>query len=103
MMPHDPQNWLDIIKHMPPWLGGMLMAMVIAVLRVVYDKEETHFTRVLLEAFICGSLTLAFGSGADAMGMGDGWHLFIGGLVGFLGSQAIRRLAYRAINSRIGK
>lgn len=102
-MPHDPSNWIKVIEHMPPWLGGALMAMVIAVLRVVYDREETQVTRVLLEAFICGSLTLAFGSGANAIGLGEGWHLFIGGLVGFLGSQAIRNLAYRAIRSRIDK
>lgn len=102
-MQHDPDNWIKVIENMPPWLGGVLMAVVISVMRVIYDKEETHIMRIVLEALICASLTLAFGSAAIAMGLGQGWHLFIGGMVGFLGSHAIRRLAYRAINARIGK
>lgn len=77
------------------------MAVMVSVLRVVYDQEETSAVRIILEALICGSLTLAGGSATVALGLGDGWHLFIGGAVGFLGSQSIKQLAIKVIHRKV--
>lgn len=102
-MPNNPDNWFTLIKHMPPWLSGVLMAVVVAMLRVIYDKQETHLARVALEGVICGALTLAAGSAISAMGLSDQWHMFIGGLIGFMGVETVRKIAMKAIDKRIDK
>lgn len=79
------------------------MAVVISVLRVVYDREETSFTRIMLEALICGALSVSAGSALDAMGYGQNWYLFCGGVIGFMGSQSIRVIANRFITKKIDK
>ena len=79
------------------------MSFVIAVLRVVYDKEELTVFRILLEALLCGALTATIGSAMIALGYDQQWYLAIGGTVGFMGTQSIRALAYKVINRKVGK
>lgn len=83
------------------WLGGTLMAIVVSALRVIYDKEETNFVRILLESLICGFMTISAGSAFIAMGYSSNWYLFCGGVIGFMGSQSIRAIAYKIINKKI--
>ena len=90
----------DSFQNFPPWVGGVLMAAMMSVLRVVYDREETNFCRILMESLICGGLTMASGSALVAMGYGQGWYMFCGGAIGFMGSQSIRAVAYRVIDRR---
>lgn len=78
------------------------MAVVISFLRVVYDKEETNFFRIMLESLICGALTITTGSALSAMGYSENWYLFCGGVIGFMGSQSIRALAYAIIKKKTG-
>ena len=85
----------------PAWFGGAVMAIFISILRIVYDKEETSFVRIMLEAVICGALSVAAGSALDAMGYGQKWYLFCGGVIGFMGSQTIRALACRFIEKKL--
>lgn len=92
-----------LLKGLPPWAGGIMMAIFVSILRVIYDAEETNLIRAISEGLICGALTLSIGSGVEAMGFGNGWHLFIGGMVGALGSQYIRAVAKRVINTRTKK
>ncbi len=101
LMPHNPDNWFTMIKHMPPWLSGVFMAVVIAILRVIYDKQETEWSRMFLEAAICGALTFASGGAVSALGMSEHWHPVIGGFIGFIGVQAVRKLAISFIEKRI--
>ena len=98
-MPDNPNNWNYIF---PPWMGGMLMAISMSVLRIIYDKEETNFMRIVLESLICGGLTLSTGSALVAMGYGPEWYLFCGGMIGFMGSQFIRALAKKVIKKKVG-
>jgi len=77
------------------------MAFFMAVVRVIYDKEETSAVRILMEAFICGSLTVSAGSAFAAMGYGQNWYLFCGGMIGMLGSQTLRAFAKKFINKKI--
>jgi lambda family phage holin len=83
-----------------PWLGGVLMAGVMSTLRIIYDREETHWLRIVMEGIICGGLTVAAGSALVAMGYDQGWYLFCGGAIGFMGSQSVRALAYKLIKKK---
>ena len=76
------------------------MAMVISVIRVIYDRKETNFFRILMESIICGALSVSAGSALDAMGYGQNWYLFCGGVIGFMGSQSIRALANKYISTK---
>ena len=92
----------EFFSNPPPWAGGALMAMVISVLRVVYDREETNFVRIALESMICGALSIAAGSALAGMGYGQEWYLFCGGVIGFMGSQSIRALANKFFSKKAG-
>jgi lambda family phage holin len=98
-------NFIDSLKAVmdsaPPGVGGFLMAVMISIVRVIYDREETSFIRIMMESLICGFLTVAAGSAMAALGYGDNWYLFAGGMIGFLGSQSIRALAYKIIDKRV--
>lgn len=97
----DPNSWMNFIDSLPPWAGGAIMAFFVSVLRLVYDSEETTFQRIMLEAAICGSLTVAAGSALDAMGFGQNWYLACGGMIGFMGSQSVRVIAYKIIDRKV--
>ena len=76
------------------------MAMAISIIRVIYDRKETNFLRIMMEAVICGALSVSAGSALDAMGYGQNWYLFCGGVIGFMGSQSIRALANKYISTK---
>lgn len=84
-------------------VAGFVMATALSVLRVIYDKEETSFVRIVLESLICGGLCVASGSGFQAAGLGPDWYLFLGGWFGFFGAQTIRALAKRYLVRSIDK
>lgn len=100
-MDSGPDTLLKFLEALPPWVGGVVMAVTIAILRVIYDKEETSTSRVLLEGLICGALTLTAGSAIEALGISHDWHLFLGGVIGFIGSHSIRQIAIKYINRKI--
>lgn len=100
-MPDNPNTLIRFFEGLPPWVAGAFMACVVAALRVVYDKEETSFIRIMLESLICACLTIAAGSAMNAMGFGPNWYLGAGGFIGFMGSQSIRALANKVISKRI--
>lgn len=87
----------------PPWLAGVFMAFAMAVMRVWLDDKETAWQRIVIEGFICSGFTLAAGSALAAAGYGQNWYLAVGGLIGGLGSQSIRAIAYRWMRKRSGK
>ncbi|QPG06963.1 phage holin, lambda family [Salinimonas marina] len=83
----------DHLKETPPTVISAALAVVISILRVIYDKEETSFVRILLESALCGALAVVAGSGVTALGLDQDWTIFIGGSIGFIGSQSIRAYA----------
>lgn len=101
-MPDNPSNWLTLLNNVPPQVSAAIMAMVMAVLRVVYDREETKPIRVVLEALICGALSLTASSGVLALGLSIHWAMFAGGVIGYFGSTTVRTFAVKLINRRIG-
>ena len=76
---------------------GVALAMVLSVLRVVYDREETRPMRIVLESVICGLLSVAASAAINAMGWDPNWSVFAGGVIGYMGSTAVRAAAVKFI------
>lgn len=91
----DPQNWIGMWSSLPEPFRAALLSVLIAALRILYDDREPRPFRRLLEASLCGGLTLAIASGLEAMGVSAGWGTFAGGAVGLLGAEFVRSLAVR--------
>jgi len=100
-MPDNPNTWTDILNNLPPQISGVLMAMFIAVIRILYDNEETKPMRVFLEALLCGALSLAASSGILAMGLDINWAVFVGGSIGYFGSASVRDFALNFLDKKI--
>lgn len=101
-MPDNLQQLQNAIQNMdlPPWLGGVVMAFMMSVFRVWMDDRETAWRRMLVEGLMCAGFTWAAGAGMIAAGFGPHWYLPLGGLIGGIGSQAIRACAYRWLKSK---
>jgi lambda family phage holin len=84
-------------KNLDPTIMAPIFAIIVSILRVVYDGKETRVIRIVLEAAICGLLTLAAGSAIRAMGLNDDWSMVAGGIIGFLGSEFVRYTAKRIV------
>lgn len=69
---------------------GAVMATIIAYLRVMYDGQETHQLRVLLEALICGSLSLCATSVIGWLQLPPDLAIAAGGAIGFMGVNTLR-------------
>ena len=98
MIPLESIHRLAEYSH--PAVGGAIMAVVMSVIRVVYDRKETSILRIVLESLICGALSVSAGSALEALGYGQNWYLFCGGMIGFMGSQSIRALANKYISTK---
>lgn len=93
----------DFLTKLPPEVAGVLMAMFISVLRVIYDKEDTKPMRIILEAGICGGLSLTASYGIAALGLDVNWAVFSGGVIGYLGSATVRQIAMLVLKNKVGK
>lgn len=100
-VPDNPNTWLTTLNQLPSDILGGIMAMLIAVLRVIYDKEETRPTRIFLESLLCGALSLVFSSAISAMELDKDWAIFVGGMIGFFGTVTVRSLAIKFVSSKI--
>lgn len=76
------------------------MAIIMAILRVYYDAEETSAIRAALEASICGALTLAASSALDWFGAPQQVAVAIGGFIGFIGVAKLRAFLFAWLNRR---
>jgi lambda family phage holin len=92
-----------MFDRVPPEIAGVIMAVAIAILRVIYDRNETRLLRVVLEAGICGGLSLTASYGISAAGLSPNWSIFAGGVIGYLGSNTVRQIAVRALERKADK
>lgn len=90
------------IKNIPPEYAATVLAFVVAFIRIKHDQRETKIARVLLESALCGSLAMTAHHAIAAMGLSTDWSIFTGGVIGYLGSTAVRGFALRFINKKIG-
>ena len=102
-MPDNPNTWAKLINSIPPGFTAPLLAFFVAAVRVVYGKEETRPARIFLEAALCGLLTVSAVSAVRALGYSGDWDNFIGGFIGFAGSDYIRNMATNFITRKSEK
>ena len=98
----NPSFWASIwvALNCPSWQGA-IMATIISVLRVLYEGKETSKVRILLEALICGALSLSANSLIEWMDWPPKLAIAAGGAIGFLGVTAIRGIAMRVIGRKV--
>lgn len=92
MPTQDPNDWTGLINSVPPAIWGAIMAVIVAILRVLYDDEETNRMRVFLEASICGCLSLSASGALEYFGAPDKIAIAIGGGIGFVGVTKLRQV-----------
>lgn len=103
-MPHrDPSNLQLLYAAITAssTMQGAIMAFIIALLRIVWDGNETRPIRILLEASICGALSLCVTSIIDFFSLPASAAITIGGAIGFIGVTALRDLILRFIKRKI--
>lgn len=91
------------IGDIPPQVSGVLAAMAMAFLRMVYEGQEKKMKRIVAESLICGGLSMAAGSAIYATGLSVHWILFAGSMIGYLGSSSIRMIAIKLAKKKIDK
>lgn len=90
-----------MFEKLPPEISGAVMAIVMSVLRILYDsKSKAKPFRIVLESLICGALTLTAGSAIQALGADSRWIFFVGGVIGYFGPVTVRAVALKYFNSR---
>ena len=98
-----PRGIKGMFDKLPPEMQGAALAVFVAVLRVIYDKEETKPLRVILEAAICGGLSVTASAGIQALGLNPDWAIFAGGAIGYFGSTTVRAVSIKFVSTRIDK
>ena len=91
------QFWMALSN--PLWQGA-IMAIIVSLLRILYDAKETSKRRILFEALICGALSLVASSLIEWMSWPPGLSVAAGGTIGFLGVTAIRELVTRFLGRK---
>lgn len=99
-MPDNPNNWFTLLMSMPGEAQALIAAIVTATLRVVYDKTETSWQRVGLEALLCGCIAVGLYALAGYFKMPPSVGVFIGSSVGFVGVIKFRELAFRFLGRK---
>ena len=84
----------------PPEVIGAVTAVLIAVLRVIYDGKERRPMRILLEAILCGALSFTASAGIEAVGLDPDWAIFAGGMIGYLGADTARSVALKYLKDK---
>ena len=101
-MPDKPDTWAKIwMEVSSPLWAGVIMAMTVCLIRVLYDGKETSKRRILFESLICGSLSLVASSLIEWMAWPPSLSIAAGGTIGFLGVTAIRELVNRFLSRKV--
>lgn len=101
-MPDRPDLWAKIwLALSNPLWQGMIMAIIVSLLRILYDAKETSKRRILFEALICGALSLVASNIIEWMEWPPSLSVAAGGTIGFLGVTAIRELVTRFIGRKV--
>jgi lambda family phage holin len=96
-----PDFWAHVwlILSTPLWQGA-IMAATISMLRVLYEGKEANKWRVLLEALMCGGLSLSASSVIEWMAWPSSLSVGAGGAIGFIGVTAIRELIIKFLGRK---
>ena len=77
------------------------MAGTISALRVLYEGKEANKWRVLLEALMCGGLSLSASSVIEWMAWPSSLSVGAGGAIGFIGVTAFRELVIKFLGRKV--
>ena len=91
----DPSFWVLFLLALKENGIAMVIAFVLAWLRIQFDAKEASTFRQLVEASIGGVLTMVVGMMVKEFGFSYGWALGTAGFVGILGVEQIRVLGRR--------
>lgn len=101
---HDP--WLSLciwVRVHAADIYGVVLAMVTGGLRAAYTGDG--WQRVLLEGAFCGAICMTIDGSLDYISAHLGFPgapvPFVGGMIGFIGVERIRRLVLRDIDRRL--
>lgn len=90
-------NWLNTNT---PVISGALLAFIVAVARA--RKEGESLKNTLLEAILCGILSLGIISAFEYFGLPSNLATLFGVIIGFLGTKKLGGILDAVIGSRIG-
>ncbi|QHF02433.1 phage holin, lambda family [Pseudomonas asturiensis] len=100
-MPEKPDTWAALwVALSNPSVQGLIMAVIVSLLRILYDAKETSKRRIFFEALICGALSLVASSLIEWMAWPPSLSVAAGGSIGFLGVTAIRELVTRFLGRK---
>lgn len=106
MPQHDPNNWFSAWfagwNAMPEPVRAAVLAALVAFFRVIYDRKESAWIRRLLESVVCGLIGLVVGHLTLALGLSEGWGMFLGGMVGLYGADQVRAWGRTFTDRKIG-
>ena len=92
----SPEVWAAVLAWLhaiAPSLYAFALSVTIAVLRVVYGGGTKR--QMILEGALCGFATLTLVPLLEYFGLPQNMATFVGGSVGFLGTEKLRDLAIR--------
>ena len=100
----DPNNWaaaLAWLHAIAPSLYAFGLSVTIAVLRVVYGGGSKR--QMVLEGALCGLATLTLVPLLEYFGLPQSMATFVGGSVGFMGTEWLRDMATRWGEKKVAK
>lgn len=98
----DPNLWAMLaawLAHHSPTIYGALLAVAVAIVRVIYGGGTAR--QMSLEGALCGLLSLTLTSGLELIGLPVSAAAFVGGMVGFIGTEAVRDFAMSWISKKV--
>lgn len=99
----SPEVWAAVLAWLhaiAPSLYAFCLSVTIAVLRVVYGGGTKR--QMVLEGALCGFATLTLVPLLEYFGLPQSMATFVGGSVGFLGTEKLRDLAVRFGEKKAG-
>lgn len=101
-MPDRPDTWAFLIAwfqdHWPSFYAG-LIGTGVAALRVAYGGGS--WRQMLLEAPLCGLITVSACGGFELFSLSSTTAPFFGGIIGLLGVEGVRKLADRYLDRKV--
>ncbi|WP_240820434.1 phage holin, lambda family [Pectobacterium carotovorum] len=103
MSDKDPDVWASVLaglKSAWPTIYAALLAGLIAYARLIYDCGERK--NKWAEGVICGALALTISGLLDYFGLPVSLTPFLGGMVGFIGTDQLRGIAVGMLKRKTG-
>ncbi|WP_229801889.1 phage holin family protein [Pseudomonas mandelii] len=91
----DPSFWVLVLLALKENGLAMVIAFVLAWLRIQYDAKEASVWRKLIEASIGSIVVMVVGLTVKEFGFSLGWAFATAGFVGILGVEQLRQLGKR--------